>query len=223
MLVTEVFDRYKIYDLREPNKNINQVRDPVQLAEILKANSPTFVKAYVEGKYLLYRGVADASYIYNGYPIITGIRKNRKPVQMGAERAKALEKFFKKEGLKVTRQNSIFCTPKVSVAEGWGKSYIVFPKEPWIGLAFLDPEYRFTYSFYDSMRIADLVRTGNPTSIQTARTIFHGMKPTEFNSGNVAALLKTKSCYEVLIKGDSYIGLQTGAKFTKQVLSELKK
>jgi hypothetical protein len=229
MLLAEVFNRYKVYDLSKPSEaEIQKVDDPVQMAEILKKYSPTFVAAYVKSNYLLYRGVQDAYKMKPGSPIITGIRPNRIPVQMGVARAKILEKLFKSHGLTVTRQNAIFCSPKIGVTTAWGNAYIVFPKEPWTALVFKAKKYKSTYSFSDHQDIAIdiLSRRADKSEIDKA---FSEMKPVEFTSGNVSELIKSKDRHEVLITGDSYIGLPLkadftiNADFTKAVLAELKK
>lgn len=225
MLVTEVFDPYKAYDLTEPkSKKISKVDNPAELATILKKFSPVFVQAYLENGYKLYRGVSDAARLPWGMPIVTGVRPDRKSVQMGRAEVEVLEKFFKSQGLTVTRQNSIFCTPKRSVSEDWGRAYIVFPKEPWTMLAFMHSSMKDTYAFFQHRGIASQLLRKTDEGNVIASAMFKALKPVEFtNAAGVSALVKTKTRYEVLLKTSSYIGLQVSSNFTEAVLKELEK
>jgi hypothetical protein len=236
----EEFDRYKVHDLEEPkDKEVEKVDDVQKLAEKIRANCKIMLKAYQETGKVLYRGVkGDGANV-----IVTGIRPDRKPVQMNLSKHKALNKFFASKGLKVTRGNSIFTTAKQTVADDWGDVYAVFVKDGWTAQVY--DKCINTYSFY-TMRdigekliaLADRKKTAkdkNSGELQRKWAqedvekwpgeidgMLKRLGPREFSddAADLMTILR-KQYHEALIVGDSYIGVRRKSPMFKELLKEL--
>jgi hypothetical protein len=73
----------------------------------------------------LYRGIRDSR-----DTLVKPIRTDRTPTDMDPKRHAISIAAYKQMGIAAHRGNSIFCTPDLDIAEGWGEPYIVFPANP---------------------------------------------------------------------------------------------
>lgn len=236
----EEFDRYKVHDLEKPtDKEVEKVDDVRKLADKIRANCKIMLKAYQETGKVLYRGVKGGG----ANVIITGIRPDRKPVQMNKDKHKAINKYLATKGLKVTRGNSIFVTGKQTVADDWGDNYAVFVKDGWTAQVY--DKCINTYSFYTMRDIGDkLVALAGRKKTAKDKTItgfqkqwaqedvekwpgeIEGMLrrlgPREFTDDAAALMtILRKQYHEALIIGDSYIGVRRKSPIFKELLKEL--
>lgn len=210
----ETFDRYELHDLANPiDKEVEKVTDVTVLAKKIEANCKTMLTAYRQAGGYLYRGMAGAS----ADVIATGIRPDRKPVDMPPEAHKALHNLFLDQGLTVTRTNSIFCTAHPRVAEDWGTTYVIFVKDGWTGLVFDDEPS--DYSFYRIKSAGWNMVNGKDV---LARRMLDELKPREFSSSEQLAKIINREYYEALIKGDSYIAVKLGSDVWDELKYELK-
>jgi len=145
--------------------------------------------------------------------IITAIRPDRKPLYMGEESHKILQQAFTDLGLTANRTNSIFCTTAIDTAEDWGEVYAIFVKDGWEGTVFskVGKGYAFNkLEVYadeylddgDYYKLVDAIQKLQPTIIR--------------NSSDLTTVLNSR--YEdILITGDSYIGLEYHSKLYDEV------
>lgn len=235
----EEFNRYKVHDLEKPtDKEVEKVDDVKKLAEKIRANCKTMLTAYQETGKVLYRGVKGGK----ANVIITGIRPDRKPVQMNLDKHKALNKYFTSKGLKVNRGNSIFVTAKQTVADDWGDVYAIFVKDGWTAQVY--DKCINTYSFYTMRDIGDKLldlvvqkkvakdkESGELQKKFAQEDIakFPGeidkmlarLGPREFSDAADLMTVLRKGYHEALIIGDSYIGVRRKSPMFKMLMKEL--
>lgn len=221
----EGLDRNKIYDLKDPKKKeVASVKDAQELANIIKAQSAQMLAAYKATGKFLYRGVNSADVHGATWSkespsyIITGIRKNRMPVQMPAQQHEELHKAFLKIGLKATRKNSIFCSTDPDTADAWGTVYIVFVKDGWNGTIF--EKVKNDYAFYKLRELA-FGPTQHKDSIKAAFEELKRLGPKNISTAGELKTVLSEQYMDVLITGDSYIGLKVGKAETNEVLELL--
>lgn len=226
----EAFDRNKIHDLANPQEpEVGAVSSYEQLAAIIKKNCGTMLKAYQKSGKVLYRGMKTGEAVKNGKidipamsVIATGIRKDRRPVEMDTDVHELLHDAFISVGLTVTRKNAIFTSADKGTAEDWGKTFVVFVKDGWEGLIF--DEAKSTYSFYDLRNAGDhaymnlsQIKSGawdDDQKKQMARNAkselkqtIKDLRPRQFTDSQTLAEVLVKNYHEVLIAGDSYIAV----------------
>jgi hypothetical protein len=235
----EEFDRYEIHDLEEPeDKEVEKVDDIHKLAEKIRANCGRMLAAYKDSGKVLYRGVKGG----DANVIITGIRPDRKPVQMGKDKHKALNKYFESRRLKVNRGNSIFVTARAKIANDWGETYAVFVKDGWTAQVY--DKKRNTYSFYSLRNVAEMLldlaekkkiakhpgtdageRQWALNSIEELPPHideqFDELGVREFTSSSDLTTVLRMGYYEALVVGDSYIGVRVKSPMFKALLKEL--
>lgn len=210
----EKFDRYALHDLANPiDKEVEKVTDVTVLAKKIEANCKTMLAAYRQARGYLYRGLAGAS----ADVIATGIRPDRKPVDMDPAVHNELHDLFIDYGLKVTRKNSIFCTAYPGVADDWGTTYVIFVKDGWTGLVFDDEPS--DYSYYRIKTAGYNLLHGDTYHAERA---LQELKPREFSSSAQLAKIINREYYEALIKGDSYIAVKFGSDVWDELKYELK-
>lgn len=226
----EAFDRNKIHDLTNPQEpEVGTVGSYEQLAAIIKKNCGTMLKAYQQTGKVLYRGMKTGKAVQNGKidipamsVIATGIRNDRRAVEMDSSIHELLHDAFISAGLTVTRKNAIFTSANKSVADDWGKTFVVFVKDGWEGLVF--NAARDTYSFYalrdagdnvywdlkqakggmwDGAEKKQMIRDAKSELKQAVR----GLKPRQFTDSQTLAEVLAQNYHEVLIAGDSYIAI----------------
>lgn len=226
----EAFDRNKIHDLTNPQEpEVGKVGSYEQLAKIIKKNCGIMLKAYQKSGKVLYRGMKTGEAVQNSKidipamsVIATGIRKDRRPVEMDNDVHELLHDAFMSVGLTVTRKNAIFTSANKAVASDWGKTFVVFVKDGWQGLYFENA--KTTYSFYDLRNVGDHVymnvsqiKRGNwddsekkdmiKTEMETLQDSVSNLGPVEFKDVKNLSYVLENNFYEVLIAGDSYIAV----------------
>ena len=198
----EVKDRFKLYDLAKVTDD-----DSIEsLANIIKQNCKTMLKAYQTVGKPLYRGInssPEAGYSNSAFSFITGIRQDRKPVQMGSDFHDVLHNTFVDMGIDVTRKNSIFCTSSFYIADMWGEVTIIFVKDGWKGLVFEDRRRGYTFGTLQGVsRIAPEFRD------KALRDTIKSLKPKIFSSSDDLAGVIKDGYEDILITGDSYIAVK---------------
>lgn len=220
----EDFNRHKNYDLANPGTDkVAKVSTPEEIAEIISTHASDMVAAYRSAGSVLYRGMKTGDAVPNAnwdtvMPafVITGIRQDRKPLEMRPERHSFLHKAFLALGLKATRTNSIFCTAREVVAHNWGAPHIIFVKNGWSATVF--DKITNDYVFYE---LEDL-EYDTPEEQRFSTQKIKKLKPRNIETpGELSQILK-KKYYDVLVTGDSYIALKVGAPETDKVLKLLK-
>lgn len=219
----EKFDRYKLHDLTAPkSRKIGQIKSAEHLAEVIEANCGEMLKAYRKTGKVLYRGMQSTELavtqkinIPTSTALITGIRQNRQPVQMGEFEHEQLHRAFRDLGFNATRKNSIFVSAQPKVASAWGDAFVVFVKDGWEGMAFEESET--TYSFYNLQSLSrdfyyDSVRVRTPKNKEKAFNEYKqkiaNLGPFSFKNANELATILKDAYYEALITGDSYIAIE---------------
>lgn len=220
----ENFDRFALHDLSSPeSKEINPVKSDEHLVDILNTQCSIMVEAYRASGNVLYRGLSDEhkivstrkiSTLGNGADIIvTGIRTDRKPVQMNAAMHQILVDAFKRLGLSTNRKNGIFTSTQVEVASTWGTAYVVFVKDGWKGLVFEGEKH--DYSFYNLRDFASKNLWNDEYTDKKLDLDIESLRPLEFNSAHELARILKEKYLEVLISGDSYIAISKDYFYSK--------
>ena len=205
-IITESeFDPYAPYDLASPeHKDIRPIESLADLVPVIKQNCSEILKCYQQSGEVLYRGIKGAI----SQTVITGIRDSRKPLQMDAPLHNFLTKVYTHMGIRAHRGNSIFCTTSRGTAMDWGRAYIVFPKDGWVGswAAALPDDYAFytcqniaRFWLYRSMPAKDKLN-GASEMVRTELDV------QSFDHSTLGGILR-KRPIDLLITGDSYIGV----------------
>jgi hypothetical protein len=206
------FDPYATHEItpRSKTPEIADVKSFADLAARIAANCSEMVAAYKSSGKVLYRGM------HTQVPVvITGIRPDRRPVEMDPVAHNNLHKAFLMLGLKATRKNAIFCTTSSMIANSWGSGiYIIFVKDGWSGTIF--KKVKADYSFHKlsdwGNNIVDLTQLA--MRIQT-------LGPFPFSSSNQLSDVIRSGYEDILITGDSYIGLKMGSSTCERVFEIL--
>jgi hypothetical protein len=207
------FDPYVIHDLMEPDPDysapITKVEDPDKIADIIRDNCSVMLQAYQQTGKVLYRGLTSTKNV-----VITGIRPDRRPVQMDYDYHKTLHQLFLDAGLTATRTNSIFCSARISIANIWGSTvYAIFVKDGWTGTIF--SKIKDNYAYY---AVRDIASRENPGQRMKE---FKNLGPTSFNTSVDLAQILNKRYTDILITGSSYIGVSVESSFFKRILNRL--
>ena len=210
------FNPYKIYDVSTPSGNSKQIPtlpNENKVIKYIEKNCSIMLDAYRKSGKVLLRGINGAS----KNVVMTYIRPNRNPVAMNYERHKFLTKVYDHLGMKVNRENSIFCTTSIHIAKDWGKMYVIFVKDGWTGLIF--EKVKTDYAFYKMYSIAkeygndyDSNNSSNENlqALNQAGKQVKSMKPKEFNSSNELQSILNTGYKDILITGENYIGIEYG-------------
>lgn len=219
----EKFDRYELHDLTAPKSSeIDQIKSTEHLVKVIEENCSEMLNAYRKTGKVLYRGMNVAGLASNqkidiptSTALITGIRTDRRPVQMGEFEHEQLDRAFRDLGINTTRKNSIFVSAQQEVASVWGKSFVVFVKDGWEGMAF--KESKNTYSFYNLQSLSrdfyyEVNRVRTPKNKQKAYEEFKykisDLGPFSFKNTDGLVPILEDDYYEALISGDSYIAVR---------------
>lgn len=204
----EEFNRYEIHDLTAPSeKEVEKVDNAENLAAIIRKNCSMMLKAYQKSGTVLLRGMKSEV-----PAAITAIRPDRKPVDMADETHERLHDAFLQAGLKATRKNSIFCTTSLHIARDWGyNTYIIFIKDGWAGTVFKD--FKTEYSFFNMSGLGwKYEHDDKKKAIKNMADEIKKFKPISFNSTSELVDVLEDQYVDILITGDSYIGLRLGNK-----------
>lgn len=204
-----VTDRYKIYDLSE----LTGRNDTQHLADIIKQNCKIMLKSYQDTGKILYRGISTTTDGYDAQmtSMITGIRKDRKPVCMPTDFHNALNSTFKKLGLPVTRTNSIFCSTDKWVADAWGTTCAIFVKDGWEGLVFDFKRSDYTYMDFHSILDIDCKKDEWEDEITK---VVNRLRPRLFSNSQELNHILDVEFKDILITGDSYIAVRLNKGWT---------
>lgn len=223
MKITEIcedFDPYAVHNLQDPAaKEVTQVKKAKGMAEIIQKNCSEMLTAYRSTNQVLYRGI-------HGYSdaIVTGIRPDRRAVQMGNDEHLALHDGFLAAGLTATRMNSIFCSARPAIARSWGENvYIIFVKDGWAGTVFTKAD-KSDYTFYTMSRIAREFLSGTAPGNNTMKSMVREIKklgPKDLRTSEDLIPILKENYADVLITGDSYIGLRAGSEICEKTLQLL--
>jgi hypothetical protein len=207
MLITEVAkDPYKIRNAKTDPK----LKTEQKIVNFIKKNCSTMLQAYMTTNKFLYRGLKNVTVPY----ALAKIRPDRRPIQMGSGSHEFLTKAFSELGLKVNRQNSIFCSADHYTASMWtgggDHPYIIFVRDGWTGLVF--KKVKKDYAFYKMKNIAEKHMGDEyfkkPEDVKGAAKEIKTLQPNEFNtSATLASVLKT-GYEDVLIQGVDYIAVR---------------
>ena len=209
MKVYEILDRYKVHDLANPDEDsgITKINDIEKLAETIKHNCKDTLRAYQHSGDFLYRGIKN---VWDKV-IITGIRPDRRPVEMKPEFHEILHDAFLKLGLRATRKNAIFCTTNIDLADDWGNVYVIFPKDGWDVTVFT----RVTtgYSFHEisalsGYRIIRDESTTHEEKIDFLAKEIGGLNPQNIDDAKGLTHVLKIGYEDILLTGDSYIGVR---------------
>lgn len=215
------------YDIHTLSSDADDSADDVEKTiAIIKANCGKMLAAYQQSGRVLYRGVSKAK----DDIIITGIRPDRKPVQMSRQKHEAINNWMTSLGLKVTRGNCIFTSPDDDIASDWGNVYVIFVKDGWTAQVYdglKGSDYSFAHMrsvgesllLIDSLKkelkskdtgelrrgwIPDFIKRQSENIEKTLRSI----KPREFSDTTSLAKALKMRYGEMLIVGDSFIGVK---------------
>lgn len=169
----------------------------------LEANCTEILDIYRRSKKFAYRGVYGA---YGMNDFVAGIRTDRRPGYLDVKTTDASNKAIQNLGGVAHRGNSIFCTAGYDLAASWGdsKPFIVFPKDGW-QVTYFD-KLGNSYMYYHLNSIPSYQRTEKQI-IKDCERIFYKYG-INFNKAALGATLG-KKVYELLIAGDSWIGVSS--------------
>lgn len=183
------------------------------LADIIKQNCQQILKVYYDSSFSwIYRGEHTNESIF-----VKRIRPDRKPVggDYDMEKHEALAKWMESKGIHATRKNSIFGSCQLNVAEGWGSNeYVVFPKDGWWA-SWVKNTSEDSYSFYLYSELwwkaESLARNYDKSNDDAYAELLDADLPNHpvidtNDISQVTNFVSTKP-YEILITGDSYIGV----------------
>lgn len=225
MKVYELFDRYDIHDVTVSRSSEVKSIDKIEkLVETLEENCGEMVAAYQKSGIILFRGLNS-----NIQAIMTGIRPDRKPVEMNSGFHEVLHDAFLELGLKATRKNSIFCTTNEAIAEEWGSNiYAVFVKDGWSGTVFEKIKKGYVYnslSLIEKYKFnMGAVGSRKQYIDKTAKEVAEELKefkPKSFSGATGLGQILDAKYDDVLITGDSYMGIRSDSPILKTVLEDL--
>lgn len=160
----------------------------------------------------IYRGVGWASESGSGqHEFVARIRPNRRPGFLNSTMTKLVDKAIISLGGTATRTNSIFCTANQEQATHWGNIYVVFPKNGWTA-TFCHKITGRKYMF-DNMDLLWDKLNNDEEYIDLDQKDFPAIIAAElknlkidFDKNHIANAI-TRGLGEIMIAGDSYIGL----------------
>jgi hypothetical protein len=129
----------RLYEVAEP-KAIPTLNDPLRInydnmepVELLNALNTDMVFLKQECSQIIQEYRTAGSVLFRGIrnkPVVVelSIRHDRRPLEMEDHNAELLVATYETFGITAHRQNSIFTTPMLDIADHWGDVYIVFPK-----------------------------------------------------------------------------------------------
>lgn len=212
-IITEDFDPYKPYDLNDPSSNrVNSVRSPEELVQVIEDNCGQMLAACRKAKRYLYRGIKDDT--GDAQSIITAIRPDRRALTLRADQHNDLEKLFNMAGLRANRTNSIFCTTNTVYADSWGTVFAIFVKDGWEGTVFENVQR--SYSYYP---LKNIIQSDMISGKEKLRK-FKDLRPMVVTPKNLASVL-VKGYEDILITGESYIGIKTRSNLLQSVSNVL--
>ena len=184
------------------------------IAKYIKQNCSEMLQAYEYAGCYLYRGMSSTA-----NRVATKIRPDRKPVEMPKLAHEMLHTAFIKLGLKATRTNSIFCTTKISVATTWGSPYLIFVKDGWHGTVFENIKNHYAF-----VKLRNFYYAKEAQSVDELVELIKNEKPYGFSTAEDLQEILAQQYQDVLLTGDSYIGLNLNnqnAAFIAKLLYEL--
>ena len=216
MKVAELLEnnQYDIHDLSDiRNGSGLSIEGTVEgIAKYIRTNCSEMLQAYEHAELYLYRGMQSTA-----KRVATKIRPDRKPVEMNKKAHDMLHAAFIKLGLKATRTNSIFCTTKIGTAATWGPPYLIFVKNGWHGTIF--ENIKKSYAFDKLQKYADQAK-----DVTDLAKLINKEHPKDFSTAAELQEVLTKQYYDILLTGDSYIGIRinaANAAFIAKLLYEL--
>lgn len=102
----------------EPEEQIAFIKEHLDL----ETECSQILSVYRQTNQFLYRGMRNRPAIFK-----SGIRDDRKPVEMPNHIHSLLIKAYQQAGVAAHRGNSIFATPDEKIADDWGDAYIILP------------------------------------------------------------------------------------------------
>lgn len=142
-------------ELRDTEKEhrASDITDPkiIKLASMIQRDCKQALTGCQKANGFLYRGIrkkyntATSDYESNAPDIFVGKpREDRSAKDSKATIQIEFDKMLTQSGFKALRSNSIFCSGNYQQAEGYGKAYVIFPKD---GFSFMwSPIYHDLYS-----------------------------------------------------------------------------
>jgi hypothetical protein len=220
---------YEIEDYNDPNSKMYyepkglvapELESIKHLADIIKQDCQQILKVYYDSHLSwIYRGEHTNESIFS-----KRIRPDRRPVggENDMEKHEILAKWMESKGVHATRKNSIFGSCQQEVAEGWGSNvYVVFPRDGWWA-SWVENVSENSYSFYPYSELwwnaetaagrSQFAPDGKKISKAEAYTkLLDDYFPQHpiIDTNNISQVSKylNKKPYEILITGDSYIGI----------------
>jgi hypothetical protein len=159
------------------------------------------IQEYKTAGSVLFRGIRDK-------PVVCelSIRKDRRPIEMEDHNAELLVATYETFDIAAHRQNSIFTTPMINIADDWGDVYIVFPKNGYKFSYFTEIK-NGAYAF-DMLRGACYSARRGPKgekitdTVEQVSAVMEVMQDMGITQSNLPYAIK-HGC-EVLITGSSY-------------------
>lgn len=213
----EEFDRFKLYDLSNPNTaEVGKIDNLDVLEATIRKNCSSTLKAYQQSHRVLFRGVKKAK----EFAFVTGVRDNRRAVEMPAKAHRLLTQAFKMHGLKVNRSNCLFTSPKDYIADSWGNIYIIFMRDGWTAQVYDNSKSDYSFSVLQNAAMDDGSYDPKYGGYPNIFKALEDLGVREFTDvGALTTVLKQGYC-EVLLLGDSYIGIRankSGLEFMKRL------
>lgn len=180
---------------------VKTVNNYKQLADIIETNCGQMLSVYRKTNKILWCRIHNV----NESAVIMNIRPDRLPVEMPLKAHYRLKKVFDYLGLKANRSNSIFCTTNMQTAGDWGKPFVIFVRDGWVGTVWqsLPDEYFFdeVYNSATDPRFAN--------DIPGLAERIKELQPLVVTPENLDGVLY-EDFKDILITGTSYIGLRYG-------------
>ena len=204
--------QYTPIDLWSPEDDrVTPAKDYNHLANVIETNCGQMLAVYRKTNKILWRGIDSSS-----TAIVANIRPDRMPVEMPLKAHNRLKLVFDYLGLKANRSNSIFCTVSADTAADWGRQYVIFVKDGWLGTVWQSiPDVYFFDEVYNAA--TDPKFYNDIPGLAEAIKELHPLVVTPDNLDGVLY----EDFKDILITGTSYIGLRYGTEPYKQVMALL--
>lgn len=210
MRLKEISDKHPDYWRARHIDVLDPLRDDrarfQKAMKIVETHCREIIAVYKKAQRFLYRGVrAKGKDIF-----VAGIRSDRKAGFLQPWVAEEEPIVIKELGGKANRTNSIFCTASADVADNWGGTFVVFPKNGWSTTYFLK-QGDLDYMYSDLTRIALEHDPDDddysPAKVRRSITSLYKRRGITFSKAGLAQNLIDHPRSEVLISGNSYIGI----------------
>ena len=204
MKLIELFeDEYKPKNITDIFRTSNGLDE---LINKIETECSDIVEAYRMAHAPLYRGISESN---SELVLDVKIRPDREPRQMDIEWHNKLHAAFLEYGLKATRKNSIFCTTRKDIADDWGKTYMVFPRNGWTSTVFegIKDDYAFNDLRYIRHQIHSAKISSPHDMIKFIASKMAEFGPKSLTQPHQMAKVIEEKYLDILITGSSYIAV----------------